>query len=46
MLRIFLIVVSLGVVLGLAALLYIGMFPPNPQIHQVERTLPANRAGH
>lgn len=45
MLRIFLIVVMLGVLLGLGALVYIGTYPPNPQIHPVEKTLPANKLG-
>ena len=46
MLRIFLIVVTVGVLLGLGALLYIGAFPPNPLVHQVEKTLPADHLGH
>lgn len=45
MLRFFLIVVGLGVLLGLGALFYIGEFPPNPQVHQVEKTLPAGHIG-
>ena len=46
MLRIFLIVVILGVLLGLGALIYIGMYPPNPHIHPVEKTFPASKLGH
>ena len=46
MLRIFLFVVALGVLLGLGALVYIGIYPPNPHVHQVQKTLPANSAGH
>ena len=45
MLRIFLFVVALGVLLGLGALVYIGLYPPNPQVHQVEKTLPAGNLG-
>ena len=46
MLRIFLIVITLGVLGGLGAMVYIGIYPPNPQIHQVQKTLPANNLGH
>ncbi len=46
MIRIFLIVVLLGVVLGLGGLAYLGMFPPNPQPHPVEKTLSNDRLGH
>lgn len=46
MLRIFLFVVTVGVLLGLGAMVYIGTYPPNPPTHQVEKTLPTTSLGH
>lgn len=47
MVRVFLIVVMLGVVLLAGGMIYIGMFPPNPPVHAVDKTLPnANFKGH
>jgi hypothetical protein len=40
MIRGFLIVIAIGVVLLAAGALYLGMFPPNPAPHAVEKTLP------
>lgn len=45
MLRIFLIVIAMGVLFGLGGMVYLGVYPPNPQIHQVEKTLPAANLG-
>ena len=46
MLRIFFFVVMLGIVLGLGAVVYVGLFPPNPQPHTVEKTLSNDNLGH
>lgn len=43
MIRVFLIVVAIGVVLLGAGALYLGMFPPNPASHAVEKTLPNDK---
>ncbi len=40
MIRIFLIVVAAGVMLGLVGLVYLGLFPPHPAVHQVVTVLP------
>lgn len=45
MLRIFLIVIAVGVLAGLGGMVYLGAYPPNPQIHQVEKTLPTTSLG-
>ncbi len=43
MIRMFLFVVALGVVLLAAGVVYLGMFPPNPAPHAVEKTLPNDK---
>lgn len=43
MIRVFLIVVALGVLLLAGSLVYIGMFPPNPPVHAVDKTLPNDK---
>ena len=43
MIRVFLFVIAIGVVLLGAGALYLGMFPPNPAPHSVERTLPNDK---
>jgi len=43
MIRVFLIVIAIGVVLLGAGALYLGLFPPNPQPHAVEKTLPNDK---
>jgi hypothetical protein len=39
MIRVFLFVITIGVVLLGIGALYLGMFPPNPAPHPVEKTL-------
>lgn len=39
MVRVFLIVVALGAVLLAGGVVYLGMFPPNPPVHAVDKTL-------
>lgn len=43
MIRIFLFVVAAGVMLGLAGLGYLGLFPPHPVVHQVVTVLANSR---
>jgi hypothetical protein len=43
MVRVFLIVVALGVVLLAGGVVYLGMFPPNPPVHAVAKTLPNDK---
>jgi hypothetical protein len=43
MIRVFLFVVALGVALLAASVVYLGMFPPNPAPHAVEKTLPNDK---
>ena len=43
MIRMFLIVVALGVLLLAGGVVYLGMFPPNPPQHAVEKTLPIDK---
>ncbi|HTW69203.1 MAG TPA: hypothetical protein VME47_04875 [Acetobacteraceae bacterium] len=43
MIRVFLIVVALGVLLLAGGMVYLGMFPPNPPQHAVEKTLPIDK---
>ena len=43
MIRIFLVVVAIGLVLLGAAVVYFGAFPPNPPQHSVERVLPNDK---
>jgi hypothetical protein len=43
MIRVFLFVVALGVVLLVGGAVYLGMFPPNPTPHAVEKTLPNDK---
>ena len=43
MIRVFLIVVALGVLLLAGGVVYLGMFPPTPQQHAVEKTLPIDK---
>ena len=43
MTRIFLIVVLFGILLVAGGLVYLGMFPPNPPQHPVERVLPNDK---
>lgn len=47
MTRIFLIVVAAGIVLLVAGAIVLSSFPPNPQVHSVEKVLPNDRfQGH
>jgi hypothetical protein len=39
MIRVFLFVVALGVILLAGGVVYLGMFPPSPAQHAVEKTL-------
>jgi hypothetical protein len=43
MIRVFLFVVAVGVVLLAAGVVYLGMYPPNPSSHEVEKTLPNDK---
>ena len=43
MIRVFLIVLAIGMVLLGAGAVYLGMFPPNPAPHPVEKTLPNDK---
>ncbi|HUB43778.1 MAG TPA: hypothetical protein VMB73_02225 [Acetobacteraceae bacterium] len=43
MIRVFLIVVALGVLVLAGGVVYLGMFPPTPQQHAVEKTLPIDK---
>jgi hypothetical protein len=43
MIRVFLFVVAVGVVLLLGGVAYLGMFPPNPAQHEVDKTLPNDK---
>jgi hypothetical protein len=43
MIRVFLFVLALGVVLLAGGVVYLGMFPPNPAPHAVEKTLPNDK---
>jgi hypothetical protein len=43
MIRVFLFVVAVGVVLLAAGVVYLGMYPPNPSSHAVEKTLPNDK---
>ena len=43
MIRVFLFVVALGVVLALGFGVYVGMFPPIPAQHEVNKTLPNDK---
>ncbi len=43
MIRVFLLVRALGVVLLAGGMVYLGMFPPNPAPHAVEKTLPNDK---
>ncbi|MBV9249135.1 MAG: hypothetical protein JO227_07835 [Acetobacteraceae bacterium] len=43
MFRIFLIVVGLGILAALGGAIYVGLFPPNPQPHSVEKTIPNDK---
>ena len=43
MIRVFLFVVALGVLLLAGFVVYLGMFPPSPMQHPVEKTLPNDK---
>ena len=43
MTRIFLIVVAIGVLLLAGGVVYLGMFPPSPAQHPVEKVLPNDK---
>ncbi|HXT78491.1 MAG TPA: hypothetical protein VN702_02920 [Acetobacteraceae bacterium] len=43
MMRIFLVVVAVGLLAIAAGVFALGMFPPAPQTHQVEKTLPNDK---
>ena len=43
MLRVFMVVIGIGIVLAAAGAVYVGLFPPNPSTHAVEKTLPNDR---
>ena len=43
MIRIFLFVTALGLFLLAAGMVYLGMFPPTPAPHQVERVVPNDK---
>jgi len=43
MIRVFLIVVALGVLVLAGGVVYLGLFPPNPPQHAVEKTLPLDK---
>ncbi|HUB14428.1 MAG TPA: hypothetical protein VMB34_20930 [Acetobacteraceae bacterium] len=43
MIRVFLVVVALGVLLLAGGMVYLGMFPPNPAQHAVEKTVPIDK---
>ena len=43
MIRVFLFVLALGVVLAAGGVVYLGLFPPNPPPHAVEKTLPNDK---
>jgi len=43
MIRIFLVVVAIGLVLLGGAVVYLGAFPPNPPQHSVEKVLPNDK---
>jgi hypothetical protein len=43
MIRVFLIVLALGVLLLAGGMVYVGLFPPNPPSHTVDKTLPNDK---
>jgi hypothetical protein len=43
MIRVFLFVLALGAVLLVGLVGYLGLFPPNPAPHAVEKTLPNDK---
>ncbi len=43
MTRIFLIVLAIGLLLAAGAVVYIGLYPPNPAQHPVEKVLPNDK---
>ncbi|MDE2581618.1 MAG: hypothetical protein KGL52_08285 [Rhodospirillales bacterium] len=43
MIRVFLIVVAAGLLLGLLGLGYLGLFPPHPVLHHVTAAVPLDR---
>jgi len=43
MIRVFLVVVALGVIVLAGGVVYLGMFPPNPPQHEVQKTLPIDK---
>lgn len=43
MIRVFLFVLAVGVVVLAGSVVYLGMFPPNPTPHAVEKTLPNDK---
>jgi len=43
MIRMFLFVLALGVVLLASGVVFLGLFPPNPAPHAVEKTLPNDK---
>ncbi len=43
MIRVFLFVLAVGAVLLAAGVVYLGLFPPNPAPHAVEKTLPNDK---
>jgi hypothetical protein len=43
MFRVFLFVLALGAVLLLVGAAYVGLFPPNPTPHEVNKTLPNDK---
>jgi hypothetical protein len=47
MVRIFLVVVAAGLVILAAAIAFLGLYPPSPTPHAVERVLPNEKfSGH
>lgn len=43
MFRVFLFVLAVGAVLLAGGVVYLGLFPPNPAPHAVEKTLPNDK---
>jgi hypothetical protein len=43
MIRVFLFVLALGAVMLAGGVVYLGMFPPNPAQHEVNKTLPNDK---
>ena len=43
MIRVFLFVLAIGAVLAAAGVVYLGMFPPTPVQHEVQKTLPNDK---